>query len=240
MTNYYDILHVPKNATTAEIKKAFRQRAKQLHPDIASSSGGEGGDSNAHQMRKVLVAYKTLSDRDRRFEYDRAYNRFIGTERFSYRNFLMQRSDPESQSKLIFFDLLHLEEESALAIWHKLGGLDFPLQHYLDREDWMDCGYLLAEELAKRRHVYEAFVLLVSLIREERRLPYFRHFLSEVENFLKGLVRLHLRHSVDGETYLHCMSVLLDLGFPPQFQSRIARSIAHHHKKENKLDKAKN
>jgi len=240
MTNYYEILKVHKNATTAEIKKAFRQRAKQLHPDVAASSGNQAGDTSARQMRKVLAAYKTLSDRERRFEYDRAYNRFIGTQSFNYRDFLMQRDDPESQAKLIFFELLHLEEENALAIWHKLGGLEFPLERYLDREDWMDCAYLLAEELAKRKDVYEAFVLLVSLVREERRLPYFKHFMSEVETFLKELVRLHLRQSLDGETYLECMTALLELGFPPQYEARIARSIVQYHKKEKKLDKAQN
>ena len=219
MTNYYEILTVSKNASSQEIKKAFRERAKQLHPDVA-------GETGAEEMRKLLAAYKILSDRDRRFEYDRAYNRFIGKNTFNYRSFLMERQDdPSSQARLIFFELLHLEEETALAIWQKHGGLRFPMEKYLDREDWMDCAYILAEELAKRQHIYEAFVLLVSLVREERRLPYFRHFMQEVETFLKELVRLHLRPAVDGETYLECLEALLDLGFPSQYEERILRSI---------------
>jgi len=220
MTNYYEVLTVGQTASTQEIKKAFRERAKQFHPDVA-------GESGAEDMRKLLAAYETLSNRDRRFEYDRAYNRFIGKYRFDYRSFLMEREDdPESQAKLIFFEFLHLEEERALAIWQKHGGLQFPMEKYLDREDWMDCSYILAEELAKRRRFYEAFVLLVSLVREERRLPYFKHFMQEVETFLKELVRLHLRAAVSGETYLECMEALLDLGFPPQYEARILRSIA--------------
>jgi len=222
MTNYYEILTVGQNASTQEIKKAFREQAKRLHPDVA-------GEIGAEEMRKLLAAYETLSNRDRRFEYDRAYNRFIGKYRFDYRSFLMEQGDdPASQAKLIFFELLHLEEERALAIWQKHGGLCFPMEKYLDREDWMDCSYILAEELAKRRRFYEAFVLLVSLVREERRLPYFKHFMPEVETFLKELVRLHLRQAVDGETYLECMEALLDLGFPPQYEERILRSIARH------------
>ena len=220
MTNYYEVLTVGQNASTQEIKKAFRERAKRLHPDVA-------GESGAEEMRKLLAAYETLTNRDRRFEYDRAYNRFIGKHRFDYRSFLMEQADdPASQAKLIFFEFLHLEEERALAIWQKHGGLRFPMEKYLEREDWMDCSYILAEELAKRRRFYEAFVLLVSLVREERRLPYFRHFMQEVETFLKELVRLHLRQAVDGETFLECMEALLDLGFPPQYEARILRSIA--------------
>jgi len=227
MTNYYEILTVGQTASSQEIKKAFRERAKLLHPDVA-------GESGAEEMRKLLAAYETLSNRDRRFEYDRAYNRFVGKYRFDYRTFLMERQDdPESQAKLIFFELLHLEEETALAIWQKQGGLAFPMEKHLDREDWMDCTYILAEELAKRRRIYEAFVLLVSLVREERRLPYFRHFMQEVETFLKELVRLHLRPAVDGDTYLECLEALLDLGFPPHYNARILRSIAKHQSGKN-------
>ena len=224
MTNYYELLELRQNASTQEIKKAFRERAKRLHPDIA-------GETGAEEMRKLLAAYEVLTDENRRFEYDRAYNRFIGKYRgkqgFDYRSFLMERKDdPSSQAKLIFFELLHLEEDTAISIWQNQGGLDFSLERYLDREDWMDCAYILAEELAKRQRYYEAFVLLVNLVREERRRPYFKHFMDEVETFLKELVRLHLRAAVDAETYVECMEALLDLGFPSQYEARILRSIA--------------
>ena len=62
--------------------------------------------------------------------------------------------NPVSQAKLIFFDILHLEEDEALSIWRGWGGLDFTLEKYLDREDWMDCLFILAEELEKRRCYY--------------------------------------------------------------------------------------
>ena len=223
MTNYYELLQVRQSATPHEIKTAFRERAKKLHPDIT----GEGG---AEDMRKLLAAYKTLSDGNRRFEYDRAYNRFAGKFRkktgFNYRDFLKeQKDDPSSQAKLIFFELLHLEEEAAISIWLEQGGLEFRMDKYLDREDWMDCSYILAEELAARERYYESFVLLVKIIREERRLPYFRHFMIEVEKFLKELVRLRLRSAVDSGTYLECMEVLLSLGFSLKDNERWMRSI---------------
>ncbi|MDR0513221.1 MAG: J domain-containing protein [Treponema sp.] len=222
MTNYYEILTVRQNASAQEIKRAFRERAKQLHPDVA-------GDSGASQMRKLLAAYQTLSNRDRRYEYDRAYNRFAAKNRFDYRTFLMERQDdPSNQAKLIFFELLHLEEDAALTIWYNSGGIDFPMEKYMDREDWMDCSFILAEELAKREKFYEAFVLLVSIIREERRLPYFRHFAREVEVFLKELVRLQLRHAVDTQTYLECLEALLSLGFRKSYQGQILRLITKH------------
>jgi curved DNA-binding protein CbpA len=219
MNNYYELLEVKEGASTQEIKKAFRERAKKLHPDISGKSGGE-------EMRKLLAAYKTLSDRNRRFEYDKAYARFAGKYRFDYRTFLRERNDPESRSKLIFFELLHMEEDEAISIWQAQGGLDFPLESYLDREDWMDCGFILAEELAARGRYYEAFMFLVKLIREERRLPYFKHFAEEVEKFLKELARLELKPALDDETYLKCLEALVSLGFPPRYEAGVLRSAA--------------
>jgi tetratricopeptide (TPR) repeat protein len=220
MQDYYTLLGINQSASSQDIKRAFRAKAKRLHPDIAGAAAEE-------QMRRLLAAYEVLSDQDQRSEYDRALNRFVGIYVFDYRTFLREQpEDPESQAKLIFFELLHRETDAALEVWKAQGGLDFPLDRYLDREDWMDCAYILAEELDQRQCYYEAFVLLVTLIREERRRPYFRHFMSDVEGFLKELVRLRLKTAVDGETYLECMEVLLELRFSPKDEARWLRSMA--------------
>ena len=220
MENYYSLLGVPETASTQDIKKAFREQAKHIHPDIA-------GDAAVGKMRKLLTAYEVLSDRDRRFEYDRAYSRFSRKYYFNYRTFLREQGDdPESQAKLIFFELLHLEEDAAISIWETQGALDFPMEKYLDREDWMDCVYMLAEELEKRGRYYEAFILFIHLIKEERRRPYFRHFMEELETHLKELVRLHLRRSVDTETYVNCLETLLGLGFSSRDEARWMRSLS--------------
>jgi curved DNA-binding protein CbpA len=218
--NYYSLLGISQTAAPEEIKKAFREKAKRLHPDIA-------GEKAAGGMRNLLTAYEVLSDPDRRFKYDRAYTRFTQKYHFDYRTFLREQEDDlESQAKLIFFELLHLEEDAALAIWQKRGGLDFPMEKYLDREDWMDCTYILAEELAGRDRYYEAFFLLLRVVREERRRPYFKHFIQEVEGFLKEIVRLKLRSAVDPETYVECIEALLELGFHPRDEARWMRSMA--------------
>jgi curved DNA-binding protein CbpA len=218
--NYYTLLGLDKNAGREEIKKAFRQRAKRLHPDIAGKRA-EG------EMRRLLAAYKVLSDKERRFEYDRVYARFMGKHVFDYRAFLRERpEDPGSQAKLVFFHLLHLEDDDALEVWTERGGLSFPLEKHLDREDWMDCAFLLAEKLEKRGRIYEAFALLVRITAEERRRPYFKHFMEDVEIFLKELVRLKLKAAVDRERYVECLESLLGLGFSPKDESRWLCSIA--------------
>ncbi len=59
--NYYDILGVNKDASTDEIKKAYRKKAIEHHPD-------KGGDEA--KFRQAAEAYETLSDDQKRREYD--------------------------------------------------------------------------------------------------------------------------------------------------------------------------
>jgi curved DNA-binding protein CbpA len=218
MENYYSLLGVGRNASETDIKKAFREKAKRLHPDIA----GKGCET---EMRRLLAAYQTLIDYERRFKYDRAYDRFIGKISFDYRVFLKKQNDPESVAKLIFFDFLHLEDDEAIELWTKAGGPNFRMEAYLDREDWMDCAFILAEELDRRGRPWEAFTLLTALVREERRKPYFRHFMEEVTTLLGELVRLRLRAAVDRETWAECLAVLLGLGFPQRLEKRWRKSL---------------
>lgn len=219
MKNYYDLLGVRREASTDEIKKAFREQAKRLHPDIAGKGAEEA-------MRRLLTAYELLSSPERRFEYDRAYTRFVRNAGFDYRTWLRERGDPVSQARLVFFELLHIEEDEAIRIWRKNGGINFQMERYLEREDWMDCLFILAEELDRRQCCYEAFRLLVILVREERRLPYFRHFMEEIENHLKTLIRLRLKPQVDEETWIECMETMLTLGFDARDEARWMRSMA--------------
>ena len=61
MTDHYQTLGVAKNATPDEIKKAYRRLAAIHHPD-------KGGDTA--EFQKVQAAYETLSDPQKKQEYD--------------------------------------------------------------------------------------------------------------------------------------------------------------------------
>jgi molecular chaperone DnaJ len=63
--DYYEVLGVGRNASDAEIKKAYRKLAKQYHPDI------NPGDKNAEaKFKEVNEAYEILSDPQKRSRYD--------------------------------------------------------------------------------------------------------------------------------------------------------------------------
>jgi len=67
MNELYKRLGVAPTATDAEIKKAYRKLAKELHPDL------HPGDPQAEaRFKDVNEAYKTLSDPDKRKSYDAA------------------------------------------------------------------------------------------------------------------------------------------------------------------------
>jgi molecular chaperone DnaJ len=81
--DYYKALGVPKDATAAEIKKAYRKLARQYHPDAnrGDASKGEsntGGAKSEEKFKEISEAYDTLSDNKTRKEYDEARSLFGG------------------------------------------------------------------------------------------------------------------------------------------------------------------
>lgn len=95
--DYYEILGVKKDATKQEIHKAFRTLAKKYHPDVNK-------DKNAQEdFIRIFKAYETLSDEQKRKEYDNRSN--------PQSNFGWHSSDIDGHDFSEFFRLYKLQEE---------------------------------------------------------------------------------------------------------------------------------
>ena len=65
MSEYYDLLRVSRTASEAEIKKAYRKLAMELHPDRNNEPDAE------ERFKEVTEAYEVLCDPEQRARYDR-------------------------------------------------------------------------------------------------------------------------------------------------------------------------
>jgi curved DNA-binding protein len=86
--NYFEILGVTQDASSADIKRAYRQLARKYHPDL------NPGDKAAEEQFKLLgEAYEILSDPEKRSQYE------------EYSSFWKQKGFRQRVSKFSFKDL---------------------------------------------------------------------------------------------------------------------------------------
>jgi len=77
--DYYEILGVARNASEAEIKTAYRKLAHKHHPDK------QGGDEQ--KFKEINEAYQTLSNKEKRSQYDQFGRTFDGSQGFNWQDF---------------------------------------------------------------------------------------------------------------------------------------------------------
>ncbi|UCC87769.1 MAG: DnaJ domain-containing protein, partial [Anaerolineales bacterium] len=63
--DYYEVLGVGRTASADEVKKAYRQLARQYHPDVSREADAEA------RFKEINEAYEVLSDQQKRATYDR-------------------------------------------------------------------------------------------------------------------------------------------------------------------------
>ncbi len=76
LTDYYELMGIPRQASREEIRKAFRKLARQFHPDLAANKSVA-----EERFKKINEAYEVLGDPDNRQKYDRGpgrWQRFAG------------------------------------------------------------------------------------------------------------------------------------------------------------------
>ena len=98
----YAVLGVKREATQDEIRKAYRQLAKKLHPDL-----NPGDKAAEEKFKQVSVAYDLLGDTEKRARFDRGEIDASGQERPReryYRDFHGADAEPHVYS----LSLIHI------------------------------------------------------------------------------------------------------------------------------------
>jgi molecular chaperone DnaJ len=79
--DYYDVLGVPRGASDADVKRAYRKLAQQWHPDVNTEAGAD------ERFKEISEAYRVLSDPQQRQAYDMfgrvGVNQGAGADQFS-------------------------------------------------------------------------------------------------------------------------------------------------------------
>lgn len=84
MRTYYDILGVSTTASQEEIKKAYRQKAVELHPDKHANASEQEKKKVTEAFQQVQKAYEVLGDPERRRLYDQGGEREGGEQGFQF------------------------------------------------------------------------------------------------------------------------------------------------------------
>ena len=103
--NYYEELGLKRDATVDDIKKAYRKLARKYHPDVSKESDAE------EMMQRINVAYDTLSNVEKKKQYDfeldhpQGSEAFGGTETDGFGGYRSHSNNPQSDRFNDFEDL---------------------------------------------------------------------------------------------------------------------------------------
>lgn len=135
MANYYEILNIGINASQGEIKKNYRKKAKQCHPDMPNG--------NDVKFQKLYEAYQTLINIQKRKIYD-VENNFTNKKTQIHQEFKLNypnKNHRYSSHKKSYPEYRNKTTSSTKDICLKCHGLGKIKEPFVNFEIWRRCSY---------------------------------------------------------------------------------------------------
>jgi curved DNA-binding protein CbpA len=232
--SYYDVLEVEKTASQADIKRAFRKLAKRYHPD----TNPRRPKAAAKRLKEILAAYNVLRNERERARYDVLLQ---SSPLFGEPEQQPRTSSIADQARGILEDLLRGEGVQALASYDELvGRMGISLNSFMGMRDYLDCVFLVAEQMERVGRNREAARLYEELYDREKEPPRYRHFLPTVKVRLKKLYSRKLpRDARTPEEEIACYERILEFEIDRSEKAFILKKIAEVHLKVGDTNAAK-
>ena len=135
---------------------------------------------------------------------------------------------------------MHQKEDEAVAEFKKMqtNHIDFSLKKWFTREDFMDYGYILAEELVIRGEYYDAIILLEQIIQMEYSYQYFYIFFPEVIDFTLNILKKNIDGVISDELALDVYERALDLNLGSKNDAFFLRKMSEEYRRLGDLSTA--
>ncbi len=236
MINYYEVLEIQPEADADEIKRSFRRLAKKYHPDHNS----ERTKWAEAKMRVILKAYDILMNESERVEYDRRLRPHLKAYQDPYRENLAKRvDDPAAQARLILYNLLNEQPNSAVETYERMRSKDkdFEVWHHLDQKDYLDCEFLLGEEYERQGNWKAALRFYENVYNEERNSP-MRYFFEEVKDRIRDIYCKKVARRCKPLESVKVYEKVMGMGVSKKTEAYLHKKIAESYYKANLQKKA--
>ncbi len=191
--DYYAILDVGARVTAQSIRRAFRKRLLEVHPDKAEHP------THPEQLKHIIAAFEVLADPALRERYDRVYElrRSALGDRESSIPHVIDSERPADRARAVLYFLVKGQASEAVRRLGEFEGMEsLHLSTYLDEEEFIDASFLLAEYFEGEKEFVRALEWYGEVINREMKRRKHRPCYPEVmERTRKVLIHRMTSHA---------------------------------------------
>lgn len=224
MVDHYAILGISPEASPEEIKKSFKRLAVRFHPD----KNPRRREWSERKFREILDSYQVLADPRRRADYDNRYKWRGNGQEGDMRPYFFRRTDPRSLARRVLHYLMNCRSEEAIDLFLQMRTRYGPdvLWDYLEREECLDCEFLLAEAFETRGELHDAAENYRKVYLRERGAVRRRPYYDEVISRLKSLCLHKIARSLNPRDAFRYYRWAEDLDLTQRERAQVAKRRA--------------